>query len=185
LPPEKQTALDKLAMGKVVRVSLCFSERFWQNLHGRPDSRTLAKLSFLFSRDRFFPTWWTQMPERVPIITGWSAAHAAESLAGVSERAIVEQAVASLGSILQLEKSKIESQLTAAYFHDWDSDPFSLGAYSYVKVGGEGCQRTLGSPVGNRLFLAGEATDTSGHNGTVHGAIASGQRAARDILNSK
>jgi monoamine oxidase len=185
LPPEKQTALDKLAMGKVVRVSLCFSERFWQNLHGMPDSRTLAKLSFLFSRDRFFPTWWTQMPERVPIITGWSAAHAAESLAGVSERAIVEQAVASLGSILQLEKSKIESQLTAAYFHDWDSDPFSLGAYSYVKVGGEGCQRTLGSPVGNRLFFAGEATDTSGHNGTVHGAIASGQRAARDILNSK
>jgi monoamine oxidase len=185
LPLEKQTALDKLAMGKVVRVSLCFSERFWQDLHGMPDSRTLAKLSFLFSRDKFFPTWWTQMPEPVPIITGWSAAHAAESLAGMGERAVVEQAVASLSSILRLEKSKIQSQVAAAYFHDWDSDPFSRGAYSYVKVGGEGCQGTLGSPIGNRLFFAGEATDTSGHNGTVHGAIASGQRAARDILKSK
>ena len=185
LPPEKQIALGKLAMGKVVRVSLCFRERFWQDLHGTPDSRTLAKLSFLFSRDKFFPTWWTQMPEPVPIITGWSAAGAAESLAGMGERAIVEQAVASLSSILQLEKSKIQSQLTAAYSHDWDSDPFSRGAYSYVKAGGEGCQETLGSPIGNTLFFAGEATDISGHNGTVHGAIASGQRAARDILKSK
>jgi monoamine oxidase len=185
LPAEKQTALDKLAMGKVVRVSLCFRERFWQDMHGTEDSQTLAKLSFLFSRDRFFPTWWTQTPEAVPIITGWSAAGAAESFAGMDERAIVDQAVASLSSILQLEKSKIESQLTAAYFHDWDSDPFSRGAYSYVKVGGEGCQRTLGLPIGNTLFFAGEATDTSGHNGTVHGAIASGLRAARDILKSK
>ena len=185
LPLEKQTALDKLAMGKVVRVTLSFGERFWQDLHGTQDSRTLAKLSFLFSRDKFFPTWWTQMPEPVPIITGWSAADAAESLAGMGERAIVEQAVASLSSILQLEKSKIQSDLTAAYFHDWDSDPFSRGAYSYVKVGGEGYPRALGSPISNTLFFAGEATDTSGHNGTVHGAIASGQRAARDILKSK
>jgi len=185
LPPEKRIALGKLAMGKVVRVSLCFRERFWQDLHGTPDSRTLAKLSFLFSRDKFYPTWWTQMPEPVPIITGWSAAGAAESLAGMGDRAIVEQAVASLSSILQLEKSKIQSQLTAAYFHDWDSDPFSRGAYSYVKAGGEGCQETLGSPIGDTLFFAGEATDISGHNGTVHGAIASGQRAARDILKSK
>jgi monoamine oxidase len=185
LPAEKQTAFDKLAMGKVVRVTMCFRERFWQDLHGTPDSRTLAKLSFLFSRDKFFPTWWTQMPEPVPIITGWSAALAAENFAGVSERAIVNQAVASLGSILQVEKSKIETQLTAAYLHDWDSDPFSRGAYSYVKVGGEACPGTLGSPLSNTLFFAGEATDISGHNGTVHGAIASGQRAAREILNPK
>jgi uncharacterized protein with NAD-binding domain and iron-sulfur cluster len=32
------------------------------------------------------------------------------------------------------------------------------------------------------LFFAGEATDCEGHNGTVHGAIASGKRAAQEIL---
>ena len=185
LPATKRAALEKLAMGKVTRVTLCFRERFWQDLHGTQDSRTLAKLSFLFSRDRCFPTWWTQMPEPLPIITGWSAAHAAESLAGTDERAIVEQAVASLSGILQVEKSQIQSRLIAAYFHDWDSDPFSRGAYSYVKVGGEGCPGTFGSPVGNTLFFAGEATDISGNNGTVHGAIATGQRAAREILKSE
>jgi len=54
-----------------------------------------------------------------------------------------------------------------------------------VKVGGEGCQQTLGSPIINTLFFAGEATDNSGHNGTVHGAIASGRRAAREIIKSQ
>ena len=185
LPPAKEAALEKLAMGKVVRVNLCFRESFWQDLHGTIDSRSLADLSFLFSRDNFFPTWWTQMPEPVPIVTGWSPAKSAEALAGMSKDAVIDKAIQSFSSLLQVEKSKIQSQLTAAYFHDWDSDPFSRGAYSYVKAGGEGCQRTLGSPVSNTLFFAGEATDTSGHNGTVHGAIASGQRAAREILKSE
>jgi len=36
-------------------------------------------------------------------------------------------------------------------------------------------------PVANTLFFAGEATDIGGHNGTVHGAIASGRRAATEI----
>lgn len=185
LPTTKQIALQKLAMGKVVRVILCFRERFWQDLHGTSDSRSLADLSFLFSRDNFFPTWWTQMPETVPIITGWAAAKSAESLAGMSNDAVIDQAIQSLSSLLHVEKSTVQAQLRTAYFHDWDSDPFSQGAYSYVKVGGEGYQRTLGSPISNTLFFAGEATDTSGHNGTVHGAIASGQRAARDILKSR
>ena len=125
------------------------------------------------------------MPEPVPMVVGWAAAKSAERLAGLGKDAVIDKAVDSLSSLLHVQKSKVQSQLTAAYFHDWDSDPFSQGAYSYVKVGGEGCQRTLGSPLSDTLFFAGEATDTSGHNGTVHGAIASGQRAAQDILKSR
>ncbi len=185
LPSTKQSALEKLAMGKVVRVILCFRERFWQSLHGMNGSRSLGDVSFLFSRDNFFPTWWTQMPERVPILAGWAPAKSAERLAGLSNDAVIDQAVESLSKLLQIEKSKVQSQLAAAYFHDWDSDPFSQGAYSYVKVSGEGCQRTLGSPMSSTLYFAGEATDTSGHNGTVHGAIASGHRAAQEILKSR
>lgn len=40
----------------------------------------------------------------------------------------------------------------------------------------------LGRPLGNTLFFAGEATDVTGNNGTVHGAMASGLLAAKDIL---
>jgi len=121
------------------------------------------------------------------MITGWAAAKCTERLAGltssgINEDRIIDQAVRSLSTLLQVNKSDIQSQMTTAYFHHWDADPFSRGAYSYVKVGGEGCQKTLGAPIQDTLFFAGEATDVSGHNGTVHGAIASGKRAAAEML---
>ena len=40
----------------------------------------------------------------------------------------------------------------------------------------------LARSIDNTLFFAAEATDTAGHDGTVHGAIASGRRAAQEIL---
>jgi monoamine oxidase len=184
LPREKLHAMEKLAMGKVVRVTLCFRDPFWREIRASGESKTLADMSFLFSRDEYFPTWWTQMPEHLPIITGWAPAQCAERLAGMTEGRIVDKSLESLSSLIHLEKAHVQSQLVAAYFHDWDSDPFSRGAYSYVKVGGEGCQQTLGAPVENTLFFAGEATDVTGHNGTVHGAIATGKRAAAEILAS-
>jgi monoamine oxidase len=181
LPSDKKSALDRLAMGKVVRVVLCLREPLWKDI--RPNrQKSLANLSFLFSQDRLFPTWWTQMPEPVPMITGWAPAHAAEQLAGISEGQIIDQAVGTLASLLHIERARIQALLSAAYFHDWNSDPFSRGAYSYVKVGGEGSQKILGAPVDGTLFFAGEATDTSGNNGTVHAAIASANRAAHEIL---
>jgi monoamine oxidase len=183
LPAEKIHALEKLAMGNVVRVTLFFRRRIWEDL--AVDGTTLAGMSFLFPDDKLFPTWWTQMPDPVPMITGWAPAASADNLRGMSEGRIVQKAMETLAGLLCMEVSKLQSELASAYFHDWDSDPFSLGAYSYVRVGGEGCQQTLGAPVDDTLFFAGEATDTSGHNGTVHGAIASGKRAARDILEAQ
>jgi monoamine oxidase len=185
LPKEKQSALAGLEMGKVVRVTLCFRRRFWEDVHGVADPRSLADLSFLFSRDDLFPTWWSRMPEAVPILTGWAPARSAESLGGKGKDQIVAQAVASLARILFLDESKIQSQLGAAYYHDWDADPFSRGAYSYVKAGGEGSQQKLAESLAGTLYFAGEATDSSGHNGTVHGAITSGRRAAKEILENR
>jgi len=78
--------------------------------------------------------------------------------------------------------SQVEAWLEAAYFHDWQTDPFSRGAYSYGKVGANEAQQRLAAPVARTLFFAGEATDRTGNNGTVHGAIASGLRAAAEIL---
>lgn len=182
LAAEKQTALQRLAMGKVVRVTLCFQERFWERIKPEGEKKTMGDLSFLFSRHEIFRTWWTEMPEHAPMITAWAPARSAELLAGLNKDEVVGKAVETLGSVLGTREAEIRRQLAAAYFHDWDSDPFSSGAYSYVKAGGEGYQRILGAPVENTLFFAGEATDVTGHNGTVHGAIASGARAARELL---
>ena len=76
---------------------------------------------------------------------------------------------------------ELEALLEHAYSHNWQNDPFSRGAYSYGKAGARDAQSALARPVANTLFFAGEATDIGGHNGTVHGAIASGRRAATEI----
>ena len=185
LPAEKLGALEKLAMGKVIRATLCFRERFWDDLRARggSESKTLADMRFLFSQDEWFPTWWTTLPEKLPIITGWAPSNRAQKLSGRAEDFVAEQAVQSLSRLLNVRKSEIEGLLESVYCHDWQSDPLSRGAYSYVKVGGNAAQQQLAAPVENTLFFAGEATDFSGHHGTVHGAIASGHRAAAEILN--
>ena len=65
--------------------------------------------------------------------------------------------------------------IEATHTHNWQTDPFSAGAYSYVKVGGIRARGQLAKPIGQTLFFAGEATDTTGKASTVAGAIASGR----------
>jgi monoamine oxidase len=183
LPQQKLAALDNLEMGKVIRLILRFRERFWESI--KPSARarrSLTKLAFLFSRDQWFPTWWTTMPKKAPLITGWAPFRSAERLSGQRESFVVERSLQTLSHLLGPSAQELQSLLEAAYFHDWQQDPFSRGAYSYGKVGADGAQHALAAPLDNTLFFAGEASDTSGHNGTVHGAIASGYRAAREIL---
>jgi monoamine oxidase len=186
LPPEKLSALGNLEMGKVIRITLCFRDRFWKSLRP-PDSKasqTLSNLAFLLSRDEWFPTWWTRQREELPILVGWAPFPSAQRLSGKSEGYIVEKALETLARLLSLEKNEISSRLQSAYLLDWQTDPFSRGAYSYVKVGGDTAEYDLGLPIENTLFFAGEATDVTGHNGTVHGAIASGKRAAKEIISA-
>jgi uncharacterized protein with NAD-binding domain and iron-sulfur cluster len=49
-------------------------------------------------------------------------------------------------------------------------------------VGGADAPAALARPLSRTLFFAGEAADAEGGTGTVDGAIASGRRAARQVL---
>jgi len=75
----------------------------------------------------------------------------------------------------------IEALLESVHLHNWSTDPFSRGAYSYVCAGGLDAPRQLGEPVVDTLFFAGEATNAEGHTGTVHGALSTGYRAADEV----
>lgn len=71
---------------------------------------------------------------------------------------------------------------TAVLRTRWGHDRWARGAYSFLPVGASPAdRRRLGTPVGERLFFAGEATSTR-FAGTVHGSLLSGQRAARELL---
>jgi monoamine oxidase len=157
-------AAGRLEFGQVYRVTFRFERAFWEEETG-----------FLVSREELFPTWWTRYPVLTPMLTGWSAGPAGERLQGAGQGVVIAEALASLGRILGQEIPRP----AAAWFHDWHADPFHRGAYSYVPAGALEARRELAEPVEETLFFAGEAASINGHGGTIHGAIASGLRAAR------
>jgi monoamine oxidase len=198
LPEATQNAIRGLVMGQVVRIVLRFRKRFWEHLDvpsagGRED---MEQLGFIHYPEAPIPTWWTLLPIRAPVLVGWTGGPNAEELLTRSSKkmvreeimtesilneAILKAAINSLIQIFAIPESELREQLVASYMHDWHSDPFSRGAYAYVPVGGLEAQQTLSRPIDNTLFFAGEALSV-GHIGTVHGAIETGQRAARDAL---
>jgi monoamine oxidase len=173
LPAAKNEALEQLAMGAVVKVLLRFREPFWEERE--PD------LDFFHAPGAAFPTWWTTLPLRSAVLTGWAGGPAAEALSGRSEDEILTEATRTLSKVLSVTRGRIDRLLAGAHVADWRCEPLSRGAYSYARVGGAEGARKLAAPVGGQLFFAGEATD-AGQAGTVAGALASGRRVAAEVL---
>jgi monoamine oxidase len=180
----KKAALDGIAMGDVVRCVLTFRTRWWEDLKSA-DGKSLKDVSFLFSHVEDFPTWWTQNPAKVPSLVGWASAVTAPGLTGKSSEEVTSRAVKALSAVIGVDESGIRGELVCGQWHDWCADPFTRGAYTYARVGGSGAYVELAVPIADTLYFAGEATDATGNHATVHGAIASGYRAADEVLSSR
>jgi len=163
-------------------VVLRFRRPFWEEalrFGAGEDGPGTREVKFLMG-DGAFPTWWTPSPVQAPLLTAWAGGDAAlRVLAGGDP---VGTALASLAGMLGVERARVEAELEEGFFHDWQADPFARGAYSYGPAGALEARAELARPVGDTLFFAGEATAAGGWNGTVDGAIGSGRRAAREIL---
>ena len=182
----KREPLDQLAMASVVRIVLRFSERFWASdwfakQSGRQD---LDTLSFLHTNDQTFPVWWTSYPLRAPVIVGWHGGPGAAALAQLASEEIENAAIDALSRQFGIPSRKLRAMVEGAWMHDWEHDPFARGVYSYQTVGGIDAPANLAKPLRGTLFFAGEATDVEGRTGTVHGAIATGRRAAQEVQRS-
>jgi monoamine oxidase len=180
--PDIRGAAAQLAMGHVARISLAFTEAFWTNRLSPPKGATSYCLSFLHGEKVPFRVWWTAFPVRTPVIVGWTGGPKAEQLLLGGKDALYEQAIESLAKLTRISTQELQSLLMGMWSHDWSTDPLSGGAYSYALVGGADAARTLAHPVQGTIFFAGEATATDGKNGTVEGALMTGQRAARSLL---
>ena len=170
-------------MGHVRRIVLVFRERFWEKLDipGTGAHEDLSQLGFIHYPEAPIPTWWSLLPLHAPVLVGWTGGPNAQKFAGLSEAELISEALGSLKKIFGVSETSLRKQLIHFYTHDWKADPFARGSYAYLPVNGLAAQQELTRPVENTLFFAGEATSV-GHIGTVHGAIESGQRAAKEIL---
>lgn len=179
--------LRRLELGRVVRVTLLFGEGFWADrllpteLRG-PGGR---KFGFVHSlggagAPPAFPTWWARGP--APILVGWVGGPGADKLAALTPARLRARALESLARILGVRTEALRARLKGFAVHDWTADPLARGAYSYARAGWENAPRQLARPVARTIFFAGEATADPAELGTVHGAHASGLRAAKEIV---
>ncbi|HEX5058253.1 MAG TPA: NAD(P)/FAD-dependent oxidoreductase [Kofleriaceae bacterium] len=167
-------ALSRLAMGQVVKIVLCLREPVWHEL-GPHD------LAFAHDTDTAFPSFWMRTRDHATTLTAWAGGPHARALASYSADALAERAIDEFALTVSLPRGRVAAAVQHYHFHDYGKDPFARGAYSYTRVGGMGVAAQLSRPLGDRLVLAGEATDEE-YEGSVAGALASGQRAAKQVL---
>jgi len=178
---EHRRAAAGLDMGAVVKVLLRFRKAFWyQQAAG---SRAWPKLAFALAPGLAVPTWWTLRPLDVPVLVGWAGGPAADRLSGAPSREVVRAALAALARAFGRPRAELEDLLDGLEVADWRADPLAGGAYAVFPPGASSVPTRLAAPVAGTLFFAGEAT-TLGGAGTVHGALESGERAAREVLSS-
>ena len=176
LPAEKQKAIEGLAMGHAVRVTLAFRSPFWERLEGG----RYRDAAFFRCEGRAFNAFWTQVPERERAIVAWAGGPRATAMHGMTVRERIELARDEFGALLG-ERDLTRAEFEEGVTHDWSADPLAYGAYSYVKTNGATARADLAAPIAGTLFFAGEATATDGQGGTVSGAFETGIRAAREI----
>ena len=178
--PAPLFAANQLAMGNVRRFTLLFRERWWADR----DTRNFPKLSFLFAQGAMPPVWWTAYPRETRTITGWIGGPRSVAFDHCTREQVGDMACLELAGVFSVSVDFVRAQLICCATHDWQADRSTCGAYSYIPVGGLDAVLKMATPVENTLFFAGEHTDLTGHWGTVHAAMRSGERAAQQALRS-
>lgn len=100
-----------------------------------------------------------------------------------TNEAVLAETLRVLRAMFDLKREDDMPKLLDYVVTDWGGDPFSCGAYSYVRVGSDSRDiRALASAEhGGRVRFAGEACSVEGAQ-CVHGAVATGQEAAAATL---
>jgi monoamine oxidase len=183
---DKVNAAAKLEAGQVFKIVLRFRYSFWDEeefvkKHLENQDSNLSALNFIHAEGEDIPVWWTAWPSRTPTLTAWAGGPKAEKLLSENDETRVDTTLNTLSRVFGVPRHFVDENLEAWFTHDWQADPFSRAAYTYVAVGGTSAPKALARPIQATLFFAGEATDLN-EMGTVAGAIASGRRAAKELI---
>lgn len=96
------------------------------------------------------------------------------------EAALIEYALQTMAEMFDNDDIN-RSNLVASSHHSWLKDEWSRGCCSYAPPGAVPHRQTLGRPINNQVFFAGEAASLYAHS-SLHGAYETGVAAARKIL---
>ena len=175
LPESKRLAIARLGMGLLDKLWLRFPRAFW----GARDNDLIGFVGA--NRGAWAETVDFQHVLGKPVLLCFQAGSVARTAEALPDDRIVASAMewirAAFGSDAP---DPVASQRTR-----WAADPFAFGSYSFFANGSTPRDvEALAASVGGRVFFAGEAT-SSNHPATVHGAFASGLRAAQELLDAR
>lgn len=171
LPAERRAAIDRLGFGRFEKVILRFDEPFWTRAEPFavvPDG-DVSDWLICFELHAF---------TGVPVLVAFSVGHAAKRVLGRP----LEQRVTEVLELVRSVTGVEPPAPTDVVASEWAVDPYSRGAYSFIRLGSsrEDLER-LGQPIGGRLLFAGEATG-SARTGFTDGAMLTGIREAKRLL---
>lgn len=171
IPPlaaPRRAVMQRLGVGLLNRLTLCFDRPFW------PDKTVIG----IDSGDQrwFFVN--GMRTTGAPTLTALVAGDQARALEALTDSAAADRALAALRVAYGPRVPPPQATLITR----WSQDEFARGSYSADTPGiRQGDRHLLATPLSNRIFFAGEATHEAFY-GTVHGAFASGHRAAHQTL---
>ncbi len=170
LPQLKREALSGLKMGPVMKLVYLFDEPLLD-----------SSIGAIYARGNP-PMWWSPSLGREGGATVWTGFvtgdYAREMLALGEERAIQKGL-----ETLRKEIGNPNLQFVKARWVNWPEDAFALGGYSVCLPGHYDARDKLALPT-PPLYWAGEASAPHHLTAMVHGAYFTGQRAAREIVES-
>lgn len=175
-PPlrEHEKAWQLLEVGSVIKFLFEFKHRIWET--GDPPFNQMPGLNFLFS-DAFVPTWWTQCPSSVPLLTGWLAGPDVQHIQQ-DDNALLSTGLSSLCYLFGCTTEQMEKVISAAKVINWHKDPYARGAYAYKTLKTSEAIKLLRTGVAGTIYFAGEALYDGAEMGTVEAALASGKETA-------
>ncbi len=170
---EKQKAFSGIGFGTVIKIVTIWNEPFWK--------KQIPNAQFVFS-DNFIPTWWTQDPLNLPVLTGWLGGTRAIQFVEEPDSFFLEKALESLSSLFSISIEETRSKLKNIRIFNWNNIPWIRGAYSYSMVGSGQAKAVCRKSVEKRIYFAGEAFYDGPFQGTVEAAVVSGLKTAKLLL---
>jgi monoamine oxidase len=177
--PNHMEALQQLETGGVIKFLIEFNDAIWQR-EQETKFRQMKNLNFLFT-DAFVPTWWTQNPSTVPLLTGWLAGPVLSTI-NLDDENLLNNAFESLAYAFNCTLQELKQEVSAAKVFNWATDPFALGAYAYKTLQTSAAVKKIITPIDNTLYFAGEALYDGAEMGTVEAALRSGDAVAGMVI---
>ncbi|MBZ0276316.1 MAG: FAD-dependent oxidoreductase [Anaerolineae bacterium] len=170
LPPDKRRAIAGFRFEAATKLVYHFRERFWD-----------ADLTFL-AHTGTAARWWTPDYGRnlLPVIAAYLTAERAQHVDSLPESDALALGMTELAHLLGVPFAQLTAGLVTGERVSWAFDRLARGGYAHLPPGAADARPLLAAPVDDVLFFAGEATAYDTNPQTVHGALESGWRTARE-----